>query len=148
VAKHLRELDLSGFDPKAPPPKTQAFWEIVDSQRTAEGGHMGDMIERLGKPAILTTSFIIEEARRANLTEFAAFLEDPKSRRKTSFELEDNGYQRLNNRADQRGRWSFPNGWKVGGWLLPSGWRGSVYRRKDLTDHDGFEAIRKAGGEA
>jgi hypothetical protein len=26
VGSYLRELDLSGFDPKAPPPKTQAFW--------------------------------------------------------------------------------------------------------------------------
>jgi hypothetical protein len=30
VAAYLARIDLSGFDPKAPPPKTQAFWEIVD----------------------------------------------------------------------------------------------------------------------
>jgi hypothetical protein len=29
VAAYLAGLDLSDFDPKAPPPKTQAFWEIA-----------------------------------------------------------------------------------------------------------------------
>jgi hypothetical protein len=31
-----KQLDLSGFDPKAPPPKTAAFWDIVNSNRTPE----------------------------------------------------------------------------------------------------------------
>src|SRR5262249_42154445 len=29
VAAYLAELDISAFDPKAPPPKTEAFWAIV-----------------------------------------------------------------------------------------------------------------------
>jgi hypothetical protein len=29
VAAYLAELDIGTFNPKAPPPKTQAFWEIV-----------------------------------------------------------------------------------------------------------------------
>src|SRR5262249_28396160 len=33
VAAYLRGLDLSDFDPKAPPPKTAAFWEIVNASR-------------------------------------------------------------------------------------------------------------------
>ena len=33
VAAYLLELDISGFDPKAPPPKTQAWWDIVDANR-------------------------------------------------------------------------------------------------------------------
>jgi len=28
VAAYLAELDLASFDPKAPPPKTSAFWEL------------------------------------------------------------------------------------------------------------------------
>jgi hypothetical protein len=31
VAAYLTALDLSSFNPKAPPPKTAAFWEIVNS---------------------------------------------------------------------------------------------------------------------
>ena len=33
VAAYLSELDISNFDPKAPPPKTAAFWTIVDANR-------------------------------------------------------------------------------------------------------------------
>jgi hypothetical protein len=36
VAAYLRALDLTGFDPKAPPPKTQAFWDIVDANQAPE----------------------------------------------------------------------------------------------------------------
>ena len=31
VTAYLGELDPAGFNPKAPPPQTPAFWEIVDS---------------------------------------------------------------------------------------------------------------------
>ena len=31
VAAYLAELDLSDFDAKAPPPKTAAFWDIVEA---------------------------------------------------------------------------------------------------------------------
>jgi hypothetical protein len=33
VGAYLAALDLTGWDPKAPPPKTQAFWDIVDASR-------------------------------------------------------------------------------------------------------------------
>jgi hypothetical protein len=56
VAQHLRTLDLSEFKPKAPPPKTPAFWEIVASLRTVEQDDMADVIESLEKPAILTVA--------------------------------------------------------------------------------------------
>jgi Family of unknown function (DUF5906) len=36
VAAYLDGLDLSEFDSKAPPPKTAAFWEIVDAHRKTE----------------------------------------------------------------------------------------------------------------
>jgi hypothetical protein len=37
VAAYLRTLDLTGFDAKAPPPKTSAFWEIVASGSPPRG---------------------------------------------------------------------------------------------------------------
>src|SRR6516165_8130960 len=36
VAAYLAELDLSDFNPKAPPAQTTAFWEIVDASRAPE----------------------------------------------------------------------------------------------------------------
>jgi hypothetical protein len=62
VAAYLSELDLSSFDAKAPPPKTQAFWEIVDASRAPEDAEMADAIERLGSPNVLTLAQIITYA--------------------------------------------------------------------------------------
>ena len=54
VAAYLTELGLSYFDPKAPPPKTQAFWEIVDASRAPEDAELADAIDAIGAPAALT----------------------------------------------------------------------------------------------
>jgi hypothetical protein len=40
VAAYLAGYDLTGFDPKAPPPKTQAFWDIVDANRSPIDGEL------------------------------------------------------------------------------------------------------------
>jgi Family of unknown function (DUF5906) len=47
VAAYLAQLDLSGFDAKAPPPKTTAFWEIVAASRAPEDAEMLDASTRL-----------------------------------------------------------------------------------------------------
>ncbi len=36
VAAYLHELDITKFDPKAPPPKTDAFWVAVEAGRAPE----------------------------------------------------------------------------------------------------------------
>jgi hypothetical protein len=53
VAAYLAQLDLSSFDAKAPPPKTQAFWEIVGASRAPEDDEMQDAIDVLGNPDAL-----------------------------------------------------------------------------------------------
>ena len=62
VAAYLASLDLSGFDPKAPPPKTQAFWEIVGASRAPEDNEMQDAIDALGAPDALTLERIAIKA--------------------------------------------------------------------------------------
>ena len=54
VAAYLDSLDISDFDPKAPPPKTPAFWSIVNANRTTEEGEMADIIDALGTPDAIT----------------------------------------------------------------------------------------------
>ena len=54
VAHYLATLDLSGFNPKAPPPKTEAFWEIVDASRAPEDAEMADALDELGWPDATT----------------------------------------------------------------------------------------------
>src|SRR5262249_6134526 len=48
VAAYLTEFNLSGFDPKAPPPKTPTFWEIVNVNT---GGRRASGRDRLARRA-------------------------------------------------------------------------------------------------
>jgi hypothetical protein len=41
-------LDLSDFDPKAPPLKTEAFWAIVAGSHVPEDAELADAIDKLG----------------------------------------------------------------------------------------------------
>ena len=54
VAAYLALLDLAGFDPKAPPPKTEAFWNIVDASRAPEDAELADVLDKLKNPPALT----------------------------------------------------------------------------------------------
>jgi hypothetical protein len=44
VAAYLGALSLADFDPKAPPPKTAAFWDIVDANRSLEDAELADVL--------------------------------------------------------------------------------------------------------
>ena len=54
VAAYLAALDLADFDAKAPPPKTDAFWDIVDANRAPEDAELADVLDRLGNPDATT----------------------------------------------------------------------------------------------
>jgi hypothetical protein len=135
VAEHFRNLDLKDFDPKAPPERTQAFWEMVDAMRSEEESDMADVIESLGNPKALMVADLIANAETFQRFRFAEFLKDPAKRRTVVIRLEGCGYRRLDNPADKRGRW------KIGGQ------RGSVYVQRQLIDREAFAAIRELGGE-
>src|SRR5262245_56229751 len=60
VAAYLAARDLSKFNPKAPPPKTPAFWDVVDASRAPEQGELADALDDLGRPWTVT----LEEIRR------------------------------------------------------------------------------------
>jgi hypothetical protein len=61
VAALLREFDLTGFDAKEPPPRTEAFHAIVQANVAPEDSELGSLVERLGNPAIVT----VDELRAA-----------------------------------------------------------------------------------
>src|SRR5262249_22300551 len=54
VAALLYQYDLSNFDPKAEPPKTPAFWDMIQADRGATFGELVDAIDALGNPQALT----------------------------------------------------------------------------------------------
>ena len=49
VVAYLKSVDLSAFDPKAPPPKTPAFWTMVAAGEAPEAGELRTVIEALDR---------------------------------------------------------------------------------------------------
>ena len=101
VTAFLAELDLASFDAKAPPPKTQAFWEIVDSSRAPEDAELADAIDGIGSPAALTLSQIAGRAAEG----FADWLRDRKNARRVPHRLEACGYVAVRNDDAKDGLW-------------------------------------------
>jgi hypothetical protein len=94
VADHLRALDLTRFNPKAPPPHTQAFWEMVNAMRSEKESEMDDIIESLERPDALIIGNIISRASTLARHGFVEWLKDGKNARQTALFLEDCGYRR------------------------------------------------------
>jgi hypothetical protein len=132
VVAYLKNLDLTGFDPKAPPPKTAAFYDIVDANRAPEDSELADALdllndsrERNGKaipaPAITLQDIITWAATDS----FREWLQDRRNRRQIPHRLEAVGYVPVRNDADKR-----DGQWKVGGK------RQTIYGRRDLSIRD------------
>jgi hypothetical protein len=126
VAAYLADLDISTFDPKAPPPKTRAFWDIADANRAPEDAELADVLERLGSPAAITLSQITAEATGA----IEEWLLDRKNRRTIPHRLENCGYEPVRNDAAQDGYW------------VIGGHRQAVYGKATLSIRDRIAAAK------
>lgn len=132
VAAYLSALDLSQFDPKAPPPKTAAFWDIVDANRAPENAELADALDALGNPAAFTLAELIAKCD----SEFREWLQDRRNRRQIPFRMESAGYVGVRNPSAQDGLWTV------------AGKRRAIYAKSELTLHDRLRAatvIWKAG---
>ncbi|MDQ6701682.1 MAG: DUF5906 domain-containing protein [Pseudomonadota bacterium] len=109
VAAYLSGLDISSFDPKAPPPKTPAFWDIADANRAPEDAELADVIDKMGNPDATTLSQIKDAAARTN-SEFFSWISDRKNRRAIPHRLEKCGYVPVRNDAAKS-----DGQWKIGG---------------------------------
>jgi Family of unknown function (DUF5906) len=96
VAHYLACQHLSDFDAKAPPPKTRAFWEIVDASRAPEDAEMADTIDALGKPDAATVQMVLTRASIAS-TGFAEWLRDRRNRRRIPHRFDECGYVAVRN---------------------------------------------------
>ena len=119
VAAYLAELDISLFDPKAPPPKTVAFWAIVDASRTPEDAELADILDRLDNPDATTIIALTMEARDSA---FHAWITDRKNRRLIPHRLEKCGYVPVRN----------PDAPTDGLWKI-NGRRQAVYSKSTLS---------------
>ena len=107
VAAYLRSLDLSEFNPKAPPPKTPAFWAIVQAGEAPEDSELRSIFDVLGHPTAVTLDEIANAAPLDSplRQDFA----DRKMRRQWPFRMERAGYVPVRNSNADDGLW------KIGG---------------------------------
>lgn len=131
VAAYLRTLDLSDFNPKAPPRKTPAFWDIVNANATPEDAELADALDQLGRPEATTIASIASAATE----DFRAYLLDRRNSRKIPHRLEEAGYVPVRNPDAKDGLW------KV------SGKRCAIYARHDLAVRDQHIAANRLAGE-
>jgi hypothetical protein len=129
IAAYLATLDISDFNPKAPPPKTPAFWAIVDANQAPEEGELADVIDLMGSPKALTLDNLIGNA--SGNGGLAELLKDSKTRRNIPHRLKSCGYEQFRNPDAKDGYW------KIGGK------RHAVYVREELTVRERMEAVRE-----
>ena len=126
VTAYLDELDLSSFDAKAPPPKTPAFWDIVNVNSAPEDADLADLLEDLCNPDAITLEQLLVKATGAA----AEWLLDRKNRRSIPHRLDRCGYTSVRNPETSDGRW------KV------QGKRRVVYAKASLSLPDQMAAAR------
>jgi hypothetical protein len=127
VTEYLAGLDLTGFDPKAPPPKTSAFWDIVDANRAPEDAELADAIDKLGRPNATTLAEIALRAAQG----FAEWLRDRRNGRQIPHRLEAAGYVGVRNSSAKDGLWRL------------GGRRQAIYVRQELSSCDRQTAAEK-----
>jgi hypothetical protein len=127
VHAYLLSLDLGEWDPKAPPPKTQAFWELVAAGRPQESGEIADLLETMGYPKATTVASLLIRAD----DDMRYYLMDRKNRKLIGNRMADIGYTALHNPDAKDGLW------KV------NGKRQVIYVQDNLPAKDQFDAARR-----
>ena len=97
VCAYLAAIDTSSFDPKAPPPKTPAFWTAVAAGDAPESGELRDVIDAMNGPDVMTLQHIIDAATDQKLFDLADELKERKARRALPHKLERVGYVPVRN---------------------------------------------------
>jgi hypothetical protein len=127
VAHYLRTLDLTAFNPKAPPPQTDAFFEIVNASRSPEDAELADALDVIGWPDAVTVATITVTTTEAA---FAEYLMDRKNSRRIPHRFEACGYTPVRNPDAEDGLWRVNSRRQV------------IYARNNLSFHDRLDAAR------
>lgn len=126
VAAYLRALDISDFDPKAPPPQTPAWHAIVAANNAPEDIELSAVIEDLGEPDALT----LEMLRSKAPVDLQSFLTQATTRRAVGHRLSALGYVPMANPDAKNGLW------RIGGE------KAVAYVKRSLTPAAALAAIR------
>lgn len=123
VSAYLRQRDLYAFDPKAPPPKTPAFWDIVASNQAPEDAELADALDHLGNPPVIT----VERVAEASPIHFADWLRDRRNSRRIPHRFEQCGYVAVRNPSAKDG------------YFIVGAKRCPVYAKRELSIRDQIE---------
>ncbi len=141
VAAYLAEYDLSAWDAKAPPPKTAAFWDIVDANRAPEESELADALDTLANPKAVALSQVVAADRNHLDSNLAEWLCERSNRRTIPYRFAAVGYTPVrNDTAPEDGLWKL------------YGKRQAIYAKVELSISDRLAAardlVRKAAEEA
>ncbi|MGY4496962.1 hypothetical protein ACVWYH_000889 [Bradyrhizobium sp. GM24.11] len=130
VAAYLAAFDLSGFNAKAPPKKTEAFFSIANANAAPEEVELVEVLDRLSNPKAITIKQLAEVAEAVpHLHDLAGWITDRKSRRAIPHRMAQAGYLPVRNSGDKTGLWKILGAKQV------------VYARKELSVHDQIKAV-------
>jgi hypothetical protein len=151
VAAYLHAVDLTEFDPNAPPPKTEWFWSIVDAGRAPQESELSTLLDHMSAcpgeaewpDAITLAQLVTAERNRSgwipengSKNDFASWLDDRKNRRQIPHRMEAVGYVAVRNDGAKDGLW------RVGGARM------AVYAKRELERRDQFAAVNQLLSEA
>lgn len=105
MAAYLRQLNLSGFDPKAPPPA--AFHAAVSAGRDPDVSLLADAIDELGNPHAVIVNHVAERSHQ----ELTEIITGRANARRVPYLFEEAGYERVTNPGGKIGKWK---GWPGG----------------------------------
>jgi hypothetical protein len=131
VAAYLANLDLSGFDPKAPPKKTEAFHAIVNASHAPEDSDLADILDRLRNPDAVTLLRVADLAD----TDFATWLRERKNRRVVGYRFENCGYVAVRNESANDGLWVISEKRQV------------IYAKSTMTLRERYLAAQRLAGQ-
>jgi hypothetical protein len=147
VYAYLLDVDLSDFDPKAPPPKTDAWREIVNADQSTETTQLDDLIDYLDtpmsdeRPIVFTLKQLVAAAlsgqAQGRFDDALEMLQNNRQAKALSHKLSRAGYQSVqsDDEAAKDGRWRV------------HGQRVVIYGRTDLPMKDRLGAARKLVNE-
>jgi hypothetical protein len=132
VAAYLAAFDLSGFNAKAPPKKTEAFFSIANANAAPEEVELVEVLDRLGNPAAVIIKQIAGKAEELeHLQDLAGWITERKNRRAMPHRMAQAGYLPVRNPGDKTGLWKL-----MGSKLV-------VYAQKELSLHDQMKAVNE-----
>lgn len=135
VAEFLRMPELlAGFDPAAPPPKTEAWHQIVGANRSPEEAEIASVLDKLGSPDAVIVQDLVDvclDGDDQGLVDLGTWLKDRKNARAVPHRMDSMGYTSVPNPDDKRGNW------KVDGRQM------AIYVKRSLPAVNRLAAARK-----